>query len=158
MVSPPITKPQVQPTPRGLPPAVDRHGRHLQNFGRLIDRQSTEEPQLDDTSELYVDGFQVGQCLIQGQKVMVELGGTVKGLIEIDALSASTPLERPLSPSMIDQDVPHGLSSPRKKLPSVSGLGSTLLRQLDKSLVYQCRRYQGVVRILTTEKLARNGP
>ena len=98
----------MQPRACEGPVPLHRHRRHLEELGRLVDRQATEEPQFNDFRRARRHRRQAIEGIVEGREVDVEVTPDRDGLEIDDGGCVVTLVSRPPT-GVIDKNTAHGL-------------------------------------------------
>jgi hypothetical protein len=135
----------LQPQARDAPTAHDGRFAAAQRVRRLRHRQTAEETQLDDASELGIHRRQTRQGLVERQQIARVLLEQLDHLLQRHALAAGDALVRPATPRVVDQHAAHSARGDAQEVLAVreaDGVGGT--GEPQPGLVDQGRRLQRV--------------
>src|SRR5262249_60659660 len=100
---------------------------HLLTHRRFFDRQTTEEPQLDDLALALIYCSQTIKRVIELNQLDRSLVGDYRNIIEWHVLGSTTALDVTIAASVIDQDMAHYLRGHRKKVGTIPPVNLLLI-------------------------------
>src|SRR5439155_372660 len=104
--------------------------------GRLFQGQAAEEAQLDELGFERVMGYELFECLVQGEEFFVRPGLDQGVKVRVGAAPSAPVLDAPFATGVLDQDAAHGLGGGGKEVgPAVPVLGLSAPDQPQVGLV-----------------------
>jgi hypothetical protein len=139
--------PRVRPVPVGRP-----HGNSDGGCG-FFHRQTRVIPQVNDSGHERIFRRQLFQCCVESEKVIGPLVGRDIEWIHFDAAHSTAPLGAKFSPSLIDEDSPHGFGGGGEKVPAIGKL--PIADQPQIGFVNECRGIERLPRFFGIKMLGR---
>ena len=146
----------MQPHPCGRPLAGHRRRGNPQNFGSVVDGQTGEEAQLNDPALLGVKLGEILKRVVEHDHIQVGRLRRESALLQRYLASAAATLVRPMSASILNQDLAHELGRHSKKVCPILPLRKLPPHQPNVSFMDKRRALQGMVRALPLQKIVRH--
>lgn len=125
--------------------------RDPERLGRFLDRQTAEEPQLDEPGLLGIDGGQPGERRVDRQQINGSLLTGDEPLVQRDPRVVTAPLLRAPRAGPLDEDLPHRDRGNGDETRTCLPILLLVLDETEIGLVDERRGLQRLARPLTSQ-------